>query len=741
MKMMLWHKIGGLALLAALLPVLVVAGLLAWQKPKVEDKAREVSAEANTEVIELSKASLSQILTDVYSLCDCTHKLTLKQTDMAMNVAWTLMETQGPAQLGAAIQWEVPSETAGVSAKLTCPKLLFGTCWPGQERDPQVPMPIVDEVHKLTSMDCSIMQLTEAGDLIRVASSVVDTGNKRVLGALITANSSPAPAEIRAGRDFRGVSRTKGRTFISYLKPIRDAKNQVVGALGVGTDLRDLDLLRETLRGTRIGRDGYIYVLQGQGEGRGSYVISRRNPDGSNDDGKNLWDSQDATGRKFIQDIVNEAVKAPNLTFHEYSWKNSGESVPREKIAAVRYFEPWDWVLCTSLYKDNFGRAAEKFNLASGNMNAALDTLMLGTILGGLVALLLVAALSVWMGRRISAPIGQITQVAQTVADGDLYGAKLMASNAQEGKALGASTRETSQLLAAIQSMIASLNSLVGQVQRSSVALLASATEIAATARQQEGNVNDLGTSTSEIAAATKEISATSQDLVKTMGQVTTVVGQTTSMAGAGRNSLVEMENRIRELAEAARSISGKLAVINDKASSISAIMTTINKVADQTNLLSLNAAIEAEKAGEQGLGFSVVAREIRRLADQTAVATLDIAQMIKETQSAVGAGVMEMDKFSEAMRRSVEETQTVGKLLTQIIAQVQELTSRFHEVEEGMRSQSEGARQISEAMTQLTDGTQKALTSLREFNKVTEHMHAAVRGLKDEVSRFKVRD
>src|SRR5438093_9938525 len=102
---------------------------------------------------------------------------------------------------------------------------------------------------------------------------------------------------------------------------------------------------------------------------------------------------------------------------------------------------------------------------------------------------------------------------------------------------------------------------------------------------------------------------------------------------------------------EAAGSINAKLAVLNEKASNINQVVTTITKVADQTNLLSINAAIEAEKAGEYGRGFLVVAREIRRLADQTAVATLDIENMVRLMHDAVSAGVMQMDKFSEQVR------------------------------------------------------------------------------------------
>ena len=152
--------------------------------------------------------------------------------------------------------------------------------------------------------------------------------------------------------------------------------------------------------------------------------------------------------------------------------------------------------------------------------------------------------------------------------------------------------------------------------------------------------------------------------------------------------------------------------MISERAANINLVVTTITKVADQTNLLSINAAIEAEKAGEYGLGFLVVAREIRRLADQTAVATLDIERMVKEMQYSVSAGVMEMDKFSEQVRQVVSEVQHIGGQLGQIIAAVQGLDQRFDQVTEGMRVQSQGAEQIREAMTSINDGANQDFRS-----------------------------
>ena len=120
----------------------------------------------------------------------------------------------------------------------------------------------------------------------------------------------------------------------------------------------------------------------------------------------------------------------------------------------------------------------------------------------------------------------------------------------------------------------------------------------------------------------------------------------------------------MKQLAESTASISAKLGMIREKAGNINVVVTTITKVADQTNLLSINAAIEAEKAGEYGRGFLVVAREIRRLADQTAVATLDIERMVRQMQDAVSAGVMEMDKFTDEVRSGVGQVTQINQLV-----------------------------------------------------------------------------
>lgn len=298
---------------------------------------------------------------------------------------------------------------------------------------------------------------------------------------------------------------------------------------------------------------------------------------------------------------------------------------------------------------------------------------------------------------------------------------------------------ELGQLARGVQSMIDSLNFLVAQVQRSGIQVTSSATHIAATAKEQEATVAEQAATVNEVVTTATEISATAKELVNTMDEVARVAEGTAASAESGQAGLKKMGMTMHQVVEASSSIAAKLEVLNEKASNINTVVTTITKVADQTNLLSLNAAIEAEKAGEYGLGFSVVATEIRRLADQTAVATWDIEQMVKEMQSAVTAGVMSVEKFTEEVRRSVDEVSLISGQLTQIINQVQALTPRFESVHEGMQFQSQGAEQIKQAIVSLSESAQQTVESLRQSHASIDHLNDAARMLQGGVSKFKV--
>jgi methyl-accepting chemotaxis protein WspA len=352
----------------------------------------------------------------------------------------------------------------------------------------------------------------------------------------------------------------------------------------------------------------------------------------------------------------------------------------------------------------------------------------------GLVGLLLILLASALIGRLQSAsiaePLRRLVSTLERMRQGD-FTERLALEQRDEFGVVGQGLNHLAEELC----------SLVGQVQHSGLQVNTTATQIAATAKEQQATAHEIAATTAQIGATSKQISSTSQELVKTMTEVNSVAEQTAMVAGSGQTAIGRMESTMRLIMEAAGSISSKLAVLSEKTTNINSVVTTITKVADQTNLLSLNAAIEAEKAGEYGLGFAVVAMEIRRLADQTAVATYDIEKMVKEMQSAVAVGVMGMDKFSEEVRRGVEEVRQVSSHLAQIIHQVQTLTPRFQVVHEGMHAQATGAQQISDTLVQLSEAAQQTAESLRQSNLAIEQLNGAARGLQTSVARFKLTD
>jgi len=194
-------------------------------------------------------------------------------------------------------------------------------------------------------------------------------------------------------------------------EPIRDGNGKTIGMLYFGVKQEAVEGLRNSIMSTKVGKTGYVYVLGGQGEQKGTYIISK---DGARD-GENIWDAKDADGKPFIQSIVNGAlsVKPGEVTYQRYPWLNQGDTKARVKIAAVTYFEPYDWVIGAGSYEDDYRDA-------KGKVESALAALLLWSVIGGVAVVACAAVFAFKTGKAIGRPLAEIATASNRLAFGDL---------------------------------------------------------------------------------------------------------------------------------------------------------------------------------------------------------------------------------------------------------------------------------------------------------------------------------
>ncbi|NBW97359.1 MAG: methyl-accepting chemotaxis protein [Planctomycetia bacterium] len=334
---------------------------------------------------------------------------------------------------------------------------------------------------------------------------------------------------------------------------------------------------------------------------------------------------------------------------------------------------------------------------------------------------------AVWLARSIAGPVLESLRVAEAMASGDLTGPVPAGRGDEVGRLLGAFGR-----------MASSLGGLVRRIQAAGERLSTVEAEASGALARQDRAVRNFSGSATEISSAVAEISATSEQLLEATSDVTGSAREAARVAAEGRGGLESMSASMQHLDETMNAFTRKLATISQRASGITSVVTAIAKVAEQTNLLSVNATIEAEKAGESGRGFRIVAQEIRRLADQTAVATKDIERMVRDMQAAVSGGTMEMDRFRNEVSQRITEVADVSEKLGRIIEPVQAVTASLERVHEGMQTQSQGARHIRDAMETLRDGAGESAASMAVFTATLDELRRSIGELNAEAAQFR---
>ncbi|WP_224984614.1 methyl-accepting chemotaxis protein [Geomonas agri] len=371
----------------------------------------------------------------------------------------------------------------------------------------------------------------------------------------------------------------------------------------------------------------------------------------------------------------------------------------------------------------------EILSTASGLAHDARLTLILSLVLAGAASLgtcLIGAFISLGITRPLKRMLGMLKDIAE--GEGDLT------RRLEVGR-----KDELGEVSTWFNRFIDNVHGIVSQLSRNTGQLSVSCQQLSATAVQIATAAEEVAAQSGTVATASEEMSATSNDISSNCSQAAESSNRASDTARGGaqvvQQTLVGMQKIAERVKESAQTVQN----LGTRSDEIGAIVGTIEDIADQTNLLALNAAIEAARAGEQGRGFAVVADEVRALAERTTRATKEIGAMIKAIQSdtngAVGSmklGVQEVESGMESSRRS-------GAALDDIMNAINELTSQIHQIATAAEQQTAVTGEITANIGTITDVVSETAGGAHETAKAATHMSGLAAELQQIVGRFKL--
>ncbi|MBE9529311.1 MAG: methyl-accepting chemotaxis protein [Proteobacteria bacterium] len=350
----------------------------------------------------------------------------------------------------------------------------------------------------------------------------------------------------------------------------------------------------------------------------------------------------------------------------------------------------------------------------------------------------IVAAFFMWSANTmIIRPIVRIKETVERFAHGDLTD-RSRVKISLFGREI---KDEVSALGDSVDEMANSMSDVLGRISDSSNLLASSSEQLSASATEIENGTNQQSAQTAQVATAMEEMSATVIEVAKNSQQVSESARVAQDTAAEGGNIVRETISAMQEVSESTTSTAETIGKLGESSEEIGTIISVINDIADQTNLLALNAAIEAARAGEQGRGFAVVADEVRKLAERTTTATKEIGSMISSIQTETSTAVEAMGEGIKKVDNGVRLANETGEALAKIVDGVQSVSDMVNQIATATEEQSATADEISRSMDSISDVSRSNVNAIGEVSGATGETARLASELKELVGNFKIND